>query len=105
MDCSILLAIDSLHVVPTVLHGDTVRDRTAFIYQHLPFVPHRCLQFVWLGLVFFVFRHAGDLGNVIVSENGVATINITDSQVQLTGAQSVIGRTIVVCHGSQSKLD
>lgn len=41
-------------------------------------------------------RHVGDLGNVVADENGKATINITDSQVKLTGQESVIGRTIVV---------
>ena len=32
----------------------------------------------------------------MADENGKATINITDSQVKLTGQESVIGRTIVV---------
>ena len=41
-------------------------------------------------------RHAGDLGNVIADESGVAKIDITDSQVPLSGVNSVIGRTVVI---------
>lgn len=48
-------------------------------------------------------RHAGDLGNVIANEGGVAKINIKDSQVLLTGAKSVIGRTIVI-HADEDDL-
>ena len=36
-------------------------------------------------------RHAGDLGNVQADANGVATIDITDTQVQLSGPYSVVG--------------
>ncbi len=42
-------------------------------------------------------RHAGDLGNIQAGENGVATVNITDSQIPLTGENSIIGRSVVVC--------
>jgi Cu-Zn family superoxide dismutase len=41
-------------------------------------------------------RHAGDLGNVTVGEDGVANFNITDSQIPLTGPHSIIGRAVVV---------
>jgi superoxide dismutase, Cu-Zn family len=40
-------------------------------------------------------RHAGDLGNV-TSKDGVAKIDLTDAQISLSGATSVIGRTVVV---------
>ena len=43
-----------------------------------------------------VFRHAGDLGNVTAGDDGKAAVNIRDSQVKLTGPNSVIGRTVVV---------
>ncbi|KAK3098238.1 hypothetical protein FSP39_017493 [Pinctada imbricata] len=41
-------------------------------------------------------RHVGDLGNVTADASGKAVIDITDSQVTLTGPNSVIGRTVVV---------
>ncbi|RLM86811.1 superoxide dismutase [Panicum miliaceum] len=41
-------------------------------------------------------RHAGDLGNVTVGEDGVANFIITDSQIPLTGPHSIIGRAVVV---------
>ncbi|XP_029674355.1 superoxide dismutase [Cu-Zn]-like isoform X2 [Formica exsecta] len=41
-------------------------------------------------------RHVGDLGNVEAGADGVAKVNITDSQIQLSGPHSVIGRTVVV---------
>ena len=46
--------------------------------------------------IFFLFRHVGDLGNIVAGADGVANIDITDSQVTLCGEKSVIGRTIVV---------
>lgn len=42
-------------------------------------------------------RHIGDLGNVEAGADGVAKVNITDTQIQLSGPHSVIGRTVVVC--------
>ncbi|CAL5061153.1 unnamed protein product [Urochloa decumbens] len=41
-------------------------------------------------------RHAGDLGNVTAGEDGVANVNVTDSQIPLTGPHSIIGRAVVV---------
>ncbi|KYN04746.1 PREDICTED: superoxide dismutase [Cu-Zn] [Cyphomyrmex costatus] len=41
-------------------------------------------------------RHVGDLGNVEADTDGVAKVNITDSMIQLSGAHSVIGRTLVI---------
>ena len=41
-------------------------------------------------------RHVGDLGNVVADASGVANIDISDSQVTLTGPLSVVGRTVVV---------
>ena len=44
----------------------------------------------------FYFRHAGDLGNVIVDEDGNCSVEIKDSQISLNGAKSIIGRAMVV---------
>ncbi|XP_078167268.1 superoxide dismutase [Cu-Zn] [Carex rostrata] len=48
-------------------------------------------------------RHAGDLGNVTVGEDGTATFTIVDSQIPLTGVHSIIGRAVVV-HGDRDDL-
>ncbi len=42
-------------------------------------------------------RHAGDLGNVTAGPTGEATIDVTDSQIPLSGPNSIIGRSVVVC--------
>jgi Cu-Zn family superoxide dismutase len=44
-------------------------------------------------------RHAGDLGNVEADADGKVEVEIKDSHVKLVGADSVIGRTIVVHAG------
>ncbi|XP_013106323.1 superoxide dismutase [Cu-Zn] [Stomoxys calcitrans] len=41
-------------------------------------------------------RHVGDLGNVESSGDGPTKVNITDSQISLFGANSILGRTVVV---------
>ncbi|KAL8153816.1 hypothetical protein V2J09_011576 [Rumex salicifolius] len=41
-------------------------------------------------------RHAGDLGNIIANADGVAEATIVDSQIPLTGPNSVVGRALVV---------
>jgi Cu-Zn family superoxide dismutase len=41
-------------------------------------------------------RHAGDLGNVVADESGVAKIDITDTQIPLSGPNSVVGRAFVI---------
>ncbi|XP_074339637.1 superoxide dismutase [Cu-Zn]-like isoform X1 [Apium graveolens] len=41
-------------------------------------------------------RHAGDLGNVTVGEDGTASFTIVDKQIPLTGPGSIIGRAVVV---------
>ena len=52
--------------------------------------------------VFVYFRHVGDMGNVIAGADGKATVALTDKLLKLSGANSIIGRTIVVsllyCH-------
>nr|GMD79063.1 superoxide dismutase [Cu-Zn] [Ipomoea batatas] len=48
-------------------------------------------------------RHAGDLGNITVGEDGTASFTITDKQIPLTGANSIIGRAVVV-HGDPDDL-
>jgi len=44
-------------------------------------------------------RHAGDLGNIVAGEDGVANVDISDAQVPLSGEHSVVGRAIVVHAG------
>jgi len=44
-------------------------------------------------------RHVGDLGNVVVDGSGKCSTVITDPQVSLFGANSVIGRTMVLHAG------
>jgi len=41
-------------------------------------------------------RHAGDLGNVTAGGDGVAKVDMKDSQISLTGSNSILGRTLVV---------
>lgn len=41
-------------------------------------------------------RHVGDLGNVEAGSNGIAKVDISDKQIQLQGANNIIGRTLVV---------
>jgi len=48
-------------------------------------------------------RHVGDLGNFKTDANGNSTGSTQDSLIKLIGAQSVIGRTVVV-HGGTDDL-
>lgn len=41
-------------------------------------------------------RHAGDLGNVTVGEDGIATVEVVDTQIPLIGPNSIIGRAVVI---------
>ncbi|XP_019186980.1 PREDICTED: superoxide dismutase [Cu-Zn], chloroplastic [Ipomoea nil] len=41
-------------------------------------------------------RHAGDLGNILANAEGVAEATIVDSQIPLSGPNSVVGRALVV---------
>ena len=41
-------------------------------------------------------RHAGDLGNVTVGDDGKVNFTIVDSQIPLSGPDSIIGRAVVV---------
>lgn len=42
------------------------------------------------------FRHVGDLGNIEVGEDGVATLQLSDHVIALAGPQSILGRAVVV---------
>ncbi len=44
-------------------------------------------------------RHVGDLGNLEVDRNGVATYNRLDEVITLNGPNSVVGRAVVVKAG------
>ena len=45
-------------------------------------------------------RMVGDLGNITVDESGSAAIHIVDTQIQLIGPHSIIGRSIVIYAGA-----
>ena len=40
--------------------------------------------------------HAGDLGNIVVRDDGTADFNLKTSKITLYGKESIIGRSIVV---------
>jgi len=44
-------------------------------------------------------RHVGDLGNVTAGADGLAHLTITDKLITLNGANSIIGRTMVIHEG------
>jgi len=44
-------------------------------------------------------RHVGDLGNVVIDGSGCCSTTMSDPQVSLFGANSVIGRTLVLHAG------
>ncbi|KAJ1649959.1 Superoxide dismutase [Cu-Zn] [Dispira simplex] len=48
-------------------------------------------------------RHVGDLGNLDANNSGIATIDIKDSVISLTGPHSIIGRTMIV-HAEEDDL-
>lgn len=48
-------------------------------------------------------RHVGDLGNVEAGRDGVANFTITDSTISLLGANSIIGRSVIV-HAKEDDL-
>ena len=45
------------------------------------------------------YRHVGDLGNIIAGDDGVAAIEMEDSQISLNGLNSIIGRGVVIHAG------
>ncbi|MAT16521.1 MAG: superoxide dismutase [Planctomyces sp.] len=44
-------------------------------------------------------RHIGDLGNIEANEDGVATIDMTDSVICLEGEHSIVGRALMIHQG------
>ncbi|XP_022915986.2 superoxide dismutase [Cu-Zn]-like [Onthophagus taurus] len=44
-------------------------------------------------------RHVGDLGNIEAGANGIATVDITDKIICLTGETGILGRAVVVHSG------
>jgi Cu-Zn family superoxide dismutase len=48
-------------------------------------------------------RHVGDLGNLQVGADGVATFSMTDSTISLEGPNSVIGRALII-HAKEDDL-
>lgn len=48
-------------------------------------------------------RHVGDLGNVTADANGVAKVDISDTQISLSGDHNILGRTLVI-HADEDDL-
>ena len=48
-------------------------------------------------------RHAGDLGNVVADSSGVASVDMMDNMIALSGTNSILGRSIVV-HANEDDL-
>ncbi|EEC44657.1 predicted protein, partial [Phaeodactylum tricornutum CCAP 1055/1] len=48
-------------------------------------------------------RMVGDLGNIVVDENGNCSVQISDPKVQLLGPHSVLGRSLVIYVGEDDK--
>lgn len=49
-------------------------------------------------------RHVGDLGNLEADENGEASADFTDSFLELNGANSILGRGVII-HAGQDDLE
>lgn len=49
-------------------------------------------------------HHIGDLGNITAGENGEAEVNVTDTEIELTGPNSVIGKAFIV-HAGQDDFE
>jgi Cu-Zn family superoxide dismutase len=41
-------------------------------------------------------RHVGDLGNVLADENGIANLDMVDPLIQISGPNSIVGRSVIV---------
>ena len=48
-------------------------------------------------------RHVGDMGNVVAGADGVANLDYEDALIQLSGDDSIVGRS-VVCHKDSDDL-
>ncbi|KAH9246995.1 hypothetical protein BASA81_015426 [Batrachochytrium salamandrivorans] len=44
-------------------------------------------------------RHAGDLGNIVAGEDGVARVDLVDANIPLFGPGTIVGRSLVVHDG------
>lgn len=49
-------------------------------------------------------HHVGDLGNVVAEENGSAEVVVEDAEMRLNGADSIIGRAVIV-HAGQDDFE
>ncbi len=41
-------------------------------------------------------RHSGDMGNIVADKDGVAVLDVVDSKLSFDGANSVLGRGLIV---------
>ena len=49
-----------------------------------------------VALMFSRLRHAGDLGNILQSPQGLVSTQFSDMVISLEGINNVVGRSIVV---------
>lgn len=49
-------------------------------------------------------RHAGDLGNMVAEENGIAEVAVENTEIRMGGADSIIGKAVVV-HAGQDDFE
>ncbi|KAA5543270.1 superoxide dismutase family protein [Roseiconus nitratireducens] len=47
-------------------------------------------------------RHVGDLGNIEANEDGVATIEMTDEVISLSGDDAIVGKSLMI-HAGEDK--
>ena len=45
-------------------------------------------------------RHAGDMGNIVADDKGVARLDYVDSHLALSGENSILGRSVIVHAGA-----
>ncbi|KAL7138668.1 hypothetical protein ABFS83_10G179300 [Erythranthe nasuta] len=87
----------SIKAVAVISGGDNVKGFIQFIQDPAAAAgPHFNPLNKVHGSPLDAERHAGDLGNIMAGSDGVAHINIADTQIPLSGQHSILGRAVVV---------
>ena len=87
-------------LVPNSIHGFHVHETADYSNGCLSTGGHYNPMAKTHGAPFATERHAGDLGNIVADGSGVAAGTFTDNVVRLSGAESVMGRAVVLHDGS-----
>lgn len=87
-------------LVPNSIHGFHIHETSDYSNGCLSTGGHYNPQVKTHGAPFAAERHVGDLGNIVADSTGVAGGTITDSVVRLSGAESVMGRAVVLHDGA-----